>query len=172
MKDIILFSASSFLLIMFGVLYFMGFISIGPVAEPVDTTAEILKVREQMALLEVQKQDLERRKNDVLSLENEFEIERKLIATEREQLGLTLERIAKGSLELDDERLERIAKLAKMFGSMKPDKAATIASALDMELLINIVSRMKEKDAAKLLSALPPKLAAEVSRRIGKLNRG
>ena len=55
---------------------------------------------------------------------------------------------------------------------MKPDKAATIASALEMELLINIVSRMKEKDAAKLMSALPPKLAAEVSRRIGKLNRG
>ena len=168
MKDIILFSVLSFVLILLSVLLFMGVIVIGPVEEPVEIEDELSLIKVRVEAIEAQRRDVRRKREENLSLRNDLELERRLIAEERQQLEVLLNRIETSLIKLDEEHLERVTKLAKLYESMKPEKAASIASSLDIKLLIEIVTRMKEKQAAKMMAELPPSLAAEVSRRIGK----
>ena len=57
-------------------------------------------------------------------------------------------------------------KLAKMYEAMKPDKAAHILAALDRDVFLEIIARMKEAPAAKILSYMDAGLAAQLSTRL------
>ena len=50
-----------------------------------------------------------------------------------------------------------------MFDAMKPASAAPIFTSLDRDTALDILIRMKEKSAAKLLSSVNPRLAADLS---------
>jgi flagellar motility protein MotE (MotC chaperone) len=49
---------------------------------------------------------------------------------------------------------------------MKPAKAAPILETLDPQTVLEIVSRMKDRQAAKVLSSMNAGLASEISRRM------
>jgi flagellar motility protein MotE (MotC chaperone) len=168
MREIVIFSILSFVLILVGVLYFLGFVSVGPPRAPVEVDDHESLARIELAAIEAQRRTLERRQEEIQGLMNDIELERKLISQEREQLNLHLDKIEELTLQLDDEHRQRINKLAKLYESMKPDQAAKIASSLDINLLIDIVSAMKDKQAAKMMAALPKSIAADISRRLGK----
>jgi flagellar motility protein MotE (MotC chaperone) len=57
-------------------------------------------------------------------------------------------------------------RLAKMYEAMKPQKAAVILSALDMDVTIAILARMKERQAARILASMEAGLAARISTRL------
>ena len=57
-------------------------------------------------------------------------------------------------------------RLAKMYEAMKPDQAATILSAMDMDVILEIMTRMKERQAAKILASMDAVLAAQISTRL------
>ncbi|MBI5058307.1 hypothetical protein HZB60_00840 [candidate division KSB1 bacterium] len=58
---------------------------------------------------------------------------------------------------------QKLAKLAKLLESMKPDEAAAIASELSTDVIVQLVLRMKDRNAAKMMAALPVDLASQVA---------
>lgn len=69
-----------------------------------------------------------------------------------------------------DTSTTRIAKLAKLLESMKPSDAASIASELDTDVIVSIVLRMKDRNAAKIMAALPVELAQEVAQQMSQVS--
>ncbi|MBI4531170.1 MAG: hypothetical protein HY709_06560 [Candidatus Latescibacteria bacterium] len=60
----------------------------------------------------------------------------------------------------------KIAELAKLYEAMKPDAAAAILTNLDDKKVIKILNRMKDRQAAKILTstAMPPERAAQITK--------
>jgi flagellar motility protein MotE (MotC chaperone) len=65
--------------------------------------------------------------------------------------------------EYVQERENSATKLAKMYEAMKPAQAAPIMSALDLEIILDIMTRMKERQAARILANMDAGLAAQIS---------
>jgi len=169
MREVILFSMLSFILIFLGVFYFMGFITFappGPVEEQIVADPEVIK--DELESIEAQRAALERKRRAIQIAENDLITQRRVIEEEKNKLNQMIKKIEKLVDKLDEEEAKKVSKLAKLYESMKPQDAAKIASSLDIDMLTNIVASMKEKQAAKMLSALPPKKAAEISRRLGR----
>src|SRR3546814_19626533 len=59
--------------------------------------------------------------------------------------------------------------LVKIYESMKPKDAARIFEHLDMEVLLEVVERMKERKTAPILAELDPERASTVTLELAKL---
>lgn len=64
---------------------------------------------------------------------------------------------------------KELAKLAKLLEGMKPAEAAAIASRLDIEEIVALVMKMKDRKAAKMMAELPISTAALVAQRMSEL---
>jgi flagellar motility protein MotE (MotC chaperone) len=64
---------------------------------------------------------------------------------------------------------KEMAKLAKLLESVKPDEAASIASELSVEQIVALVMIMKDRNAGKMLAALPADQAARVALRMTQM---
>ncbi|MBN1164722.1 MAG: hypothetical protein JXB45_09095 [Candidatus Krumholzibacteriota bacterium] len=170
MKEIILFSTLSFILILFGVLYSTGYIQMGPQIdiEPVTENEKLSLIKIQLEAIGAQKAELENKREEIATLQSELEIEKKIVSENRENLKELQDRIGESLNLLEEEQQVRIDKLAKLYDSMKPEQAAPIAASLNMNLLVEIIVKMKEKKASKLMAAMPVTTSAEISRRLGK----
>ena len=54
--------------------------------------------------------------------------------------------------------------IAKLYSGMKPDKVAAIFKDMDGVTVANILMRMGNRQAAKVMGALPPDKAIEITR--------
>ncbi|MDQ6951398.1 MAG: hypothetical protein Q9M26_07015 [Mariprofundales bacterium] len=63
----------------------------------------------------------------------------------------------------DSIKSKKIKRLTAVYESMKPDRAAAVVVGLDLETVIKVFLRMKEKKVGKILSFLPPKNAVVIS---------
>lgn len=61
-----------------------------------------------------------------------------------------------------------IRKLAKIYEAMRPEEAAPILARMDDNEIVDILLRMRQRSAAKLMSNLDPVTAARISKRIGE----
>jgi flagellar motility protein MotE (MotC chaperone) len=169
MKTILIASTASFLLIFGGVFLYAQMIQrpdtqnrIGGSLSAADLDAAELA----MAALEAERAQLDRQRHQLLDL-------REATAQERAQLQAQLETIQVAIVDLREEqvrygqaRSEAAQKLAKMFDAMKPDSAAPVFSQLDRATALDILVRMKEKSAARLLAEIDPRLAADLSTKL------
>ncbi len=69
------------------------------------------------------------------------------------------------------ERLEKVAKLSKVFNKMKADEAAKLIPAMDETLVVEVLSRLKPKQAAKVLGKIEPGLAARLTGKMTETER-
>ena len=81
------------------------------------------------------------------------------------------ERIKGLLLEHDKEAEEQIKSLVKVYESMKPKEAARIFEQLEMEILLNVTERMKEVKMAKVLAAMDPKKAKNLTVKLATRRR-
>ena len=65
---------------------------------------------------------------------------------------------------VDSAALKRSAKLAKIVENMPAEDAAQMLEALSDEMVINVLLRLKQRQAAKIMAALPSSRAADISR--------
>lgn len=68
-------------------------------------------------------------------------------------------------------RKKRVRKLAAEFNKMKADEAAKVIEEMDEDLSIDILLLLKDRQAAKILGKLEPKLAAKLSEKIAQLKK-
>lgn len=68
----------------------------------------------------------------------------------------------------DDEEDARKKSLVKIFETMKPAEAARIFEQMDLPILLDIVERMKERNAAPVLAQMHPARAKQVTAEIAR----
>ncbi|MFX4221470.1 MAG: MotE family protein [Thalassobaculum sp.] len=68
----------------------------------------------------------------------------------------------------DEQEEEQLSGLVKIYETMKPKDAAKIFDELDMEILLQVIERMKASKTAPVLAAMTPERAKEVTARIAE----
>lgn len=78
---------------------------------------------------------------------------------------------AKENQELEKKKQERIAKISKVFNKMKADDAAKMIPAMEEELVVEVMRRLKPKQAAKILGKIKPDKAARLTGKMAMAKR-
>ena len=84
---------------------------------------------------------------------------------ELKQLQGTMEALIR---KYDDEEETRKKSLVKIFETMKPVEAARIFEQMDLPILLDIIERMKERNAAPVLAQMHPARAKQVTAEIAR----
>jgi flagellar motility protein MotE (MotC chaperone) len=118
--------------------------------------------------LSSRREELERRGADLDQREAllkaaEHRIEAKV--EELKQLQGAMEALVR---KYDDEEDARKKSLVKIFETMKPAEAARIFEQMDLPILLDIIERMKERNAAPVLAQMHPARAKQVTAEIAR----
>ena len=62
--------------------------------------------------------------------------------------------------------------LAKIYNTMRPEHAAAVLSQLDVNIVVQIISNLKQRQAGKILGAMPTERAAQISRLMSQRQTG
>jgi len=114
----------------------------------------------------IERDRIQQEKEELLALGQSVAVQEQVLELSRDQLMETIKKLEARQEEYVEERERSAMKLAKMYEAMKPAQAAPIVSALDMDIILDIMSRMKERQAAKILAKMDAGLAAQVSTRM------
>ncbi|MEO5338609.1 MAG: hypothetical protein H7841_17240 [Magnetospirillum sp. WYHS-4] len=96
----------------------------------------------------------------------EARIDKKIVELKRFQD--TIDKLIK---TYDKQQEDKLLSLVKIYESMKPKDAATVFEGLDMDTLLNIVERMKEKKLAEVMGKMNPNKASEVTTELMRLRQ-
>jgi len=132
----------------------------GPPSEE-DQAAERLKLS-----LDAQRDRIQVSTERLQTLQVGFDVEGAVLVEQQTKLQTMINELASAQQEFGAEREASISRLAKVYSAMKPAKAAPILETLDPQTVLEIVTRMKERQAAKVLAAMNSALASEISRRM------
>lgn len=118
------------------------------------------------ASLDAQRDEVQRDAERLRTFRIAVDVEQTVLAEQQARLQGMIDELAAAQSEFGTEREQSITRLAKVYESMKPAKAAPILETLDPDTVLEILSRMKERQAAKMLAAMNPVLASEISHRM------
>ena len=149
-------------------------------AEDEENESLLAKMMENLAVLdytpgpdEMKTQDGSMSVNDSIEGSNWLEAERKKLAKREKSLDLKQRELEKMDrkvsqklLRIDQAESSRINQLAKLYDGMEPQSIAQLMRNLEDDIVIEILPRMKSKNAAIVLSLLPPKRAANLSKQM------
>jgi len=165
MKSVIIVSAVTFILIFGGVLVMSGQLNKAamnaglPNMGPEDYEAAERVFRD----MAMERDRIQQDKEELLTLGQTIAVQEQVLNLSREQLMMVIKKLDAKQQDYIEERERSAVKLAKMYEAMKPAQAAPIMQALDMEIILDIMGRMKERQAAKILQKMDAGLAAQVS---------
>ncbi len=71
-------------------------------------------------------------------------------------------------IDLDDAEEKKLARLVKIYETMKPKAAAEIFNRLEIPILLHVVERMKEAKSAVVLGKMDPVVAKRVTTELAK----
>jgi flagellar motility protein MotE (MotC chaperone) len=164
MKSVLIISVVTFFLIFGGLAILSSQLGRSPELGPPalvpgkDRDAELV-----MKGLEAERALVRREKEDLVTLRRAVAVQEQVLVEGRRELANMVREIEAKQRVLDDERERAATRLAKMYENMKPGQAAPILSALDMDILLDIMTRMKEREAARILANMDAGLAAKIS---------
>ncbi|HKK70124.1 MAG TPA: hypothetical protein VKA86_02835 [Candidatus Krumholzibacteria bacterium] len=169
MKTILIASTLSFLVIFAGVYFYAQKLSARNAVNSVggQLAAEDIDAAElTMAALEAEREAIARERERLFSLRESMSQQRQQLKAQLDQIQTAIGELREEQVRYGEARSKSAQKLAKMFDAMKPAAAAPVFGSLDRETALDILVRMKEKAAAKLLSEVDPRLAAELSTKL------
>jgi flagellar motility protein MotE (MotC chaperone) len=128
--------------------------------DPFNYTDEEVDVLQQLAK---RRQELDQRarqldEREALTKAAEQRMEQKM--AELRALQATVEELLKKRDAADEKQL---ASLVKIYENMKPQAAAQVFEEMDMDVLLDVVSRMKERKVAPILALVSPTRAKELT---------
>ncbi|PWR22950.1 MotE family protein [Zavarzinia aquatilis] len=111
-------------------------------------------------------QNLSRRREEIEARARELDSREALVAAAEARVDKKLteikaieEKIAAAQAAQTAEQDQQMARLVKVYETMKPGDAAIIFNTLDFAVLIEVASRMKEAKIAPVLAAMDPEAA-------------
>lgn len=123
------------------------------------------------AKLNDKRQELDLREKELNELEEELHKQKKEIEERIEHLEKMRVQIAtvlKEKVEMDQEKVKT---LVEFYSNMKPQQAAKIMESLNEDLAIEVLGRMKKKNAAEIMNLLEPKKAQVISEKFAGYKR-
>ncbi len=72
---------------------------------------------------------------------------------------------------LTQQESDNLDRLAKVYEAMKPDEASVILLQLNDAAIAEIISRMKDRQAGKLMGVIDPVRAADITNRLRRIRR-
>ena len=162
MRSVLAMSMITFALIFGGVILFGRVLA---ARVPAGSTAAAAPAFADLAL---ERDQVRREREALLSLRGDLaaaEIE--LAARQRKVRALSDSLQARGGQErrAPDQAL---AKVAKVYAAMPPEKAASLLAALDLETIVDVMLCMRERPAGRILSHMDDALAARISERLSR----
>ena len=99
-------------------------------------------------------------------------IAKKLVEIEQQRMSQTIAQSrasqgAAGSGQAGADVDPGIRALAKIYEAMRPDEAAPILVKMDVDKVVQILLRMRQRNAAKIMSSFDSDYAARISRKLG-----
>jgi flagellar motility protein MotE (MotC chaperone) len=169
MKTLLIGSTVSFLLIFGGVFFFSQKMAKQnhPDAVGAELSAEDIDAAElSLMALEAERVQIDNDRSRLLDLRQGVSAQQSTLNEQLDNIQGAIQELKGEQRRYGEARAESAQKLAKMFDAMKPASAAPIFTSLDRDTALDILVRMKEKSAAKLLSAIEPSLAAQLSTKL------
>lgn len=113
--------------------------------------------------LQKRKEELDQRELELAKLEEELqkqkvELEEKLKDLDKVRQGVAS--VLKERISVDSEKLDR---LVEFYSNMKPQNAAKIFEEVDESLAVEILGRLKKKNAAEIMNLVKPDKAQRLS---------
>jgi flagellar motility protein MotE (MotC chaperone) len=129
-------------------------------ADPFALTDEELELLQSLAKRRAELEQREREIEDRLAILTaaETRIEEKI--AKLESLRRTIEQVTTDS---EARHGERIASLARIYSAMKPKEAAKIFATMEMPVLLDLLSQMRERKSAAILAKMDPSRAQAVT---------
>lgn len=122
------------------------------------------KLSDRQRELEARAEELSRQEAELAQMK--IELEKRL--QELEGMRQQISEILAERVKVDEEKVET---LVQMYSNMKPPQAAKIFESLDEDLAVELLSRMKKKNAADIMNLLPPEKAQIFSERYAGYKR-
>jgi flagellar motility protein MotE (MotC chaperone) len=110
--------------------------------------------------------DLTVRRKKLEEREREISVREALLKTAEQEINQKYKELVSLRSEIKDllveqskEEKARVTSLVKIYEGMKPKDAARIFNTLDLDVLLNVVSRMSERKTAPILASMTPERA-------------
>ncbi len=164
MKSVLIISVVTFFLIFGGLAILssqLGGNSHG--SQQTEVPALNLDVELIMKGLDAERAMIRGEKEELVTMRQAVAVQEQVLEEGRRELSIIIREIEAKQRVLGEERERSAARLAKMYENMKPAQAAPILSALDMDIILDIMTRMKEREAARILANMDTGLAARIS---------
>ncbi len=123
-------------------------------------------------------QQLAERRENLDSREQEMDIQGGLLKAAETRIDKKVKElktlqaaIAKLIKSYDDQQNEKLQSLVKIYENMKPKDAARIFEKLDMDTLLMVAERMKERKLAPIMAKMDPTKATEITVELSRLRQ-
>jgi len=113
--------------------------------------------------LKQRKEDLDRRERELSELEEELqkqkvELDKRIV--QLEEMRNQIAQVLKDRVEMDQ---EKVTKLVDLYSNMKPKQAADVIATINEDLAVEVLAKMKKKNAAEIMNLLPADKAKVLS---------
>ncbi len=123
------------------------------------TTETTGETEDHLKVLAERKRQLDEREAELARVEAELEEQKKELEKKMQELEQTrrsISSVLEDKVKVDDQRIET---LVQMYSNMRAPQAAKIFETLDETLAIEILGRMKKKNAADIMNLIKPEKA-------------
>lgn len=124
-----------------------------------------------LKLIDKKQMELKDKENQLRQEEKRIEALRKDIDERIEKYTKILAQIENHLKKIEKEREQNFEHLVKTYEAMPPENAAEKLSAIDEELAIKIISKMKYKKAGAIIALMDNKKAASITQSISAIEK-
>ena len=124
----------------------------------------LTNLNEERLMIEERQKSVDMREKELKILEKEVDTKLKQLTELREELEQLFE-------QKDEVEQDKVKKLSMIYQKRKPEEAAASLAAMDKDLSVSILSRMRDKYAGKILDQMEKAKAVEYSTALGRLKR-
>ncbi len=129
-----------------------------------EDTSQFSNLRERKAALDLREKELNKLEEELQRQKDELDARIKQLEDLRAQIsGVLKERV-----EVDQ---ERVMKLVETYSNMRPKQAAEILAGIDEDLAVEVLGKMKKKNAAEIMNLLEPGKARAISEKYAGYRR-
>ncbi|QDK39111.1 MotE family protein [Bdellovibrio sp. NC01] len=124
----------------------------------------LTKLNDRKKELDAREEELNRQESELQAQKSELDKRLKELEEMRGKISSMLEERVKA----DDQKIDT---LVQMYSNMKPPQAAKIFETMDEDLVVEILGRMKKKNAADIMNLLKPEKAQIISEKYAGYKR-
>ncbi len=120
-------------------------------------------------------EDLAARRRELENRERDLEFREGLLKATEQRVEEKIEELKTLQAELqalvdqkDEEEVAKLESLVEIYSKMKPKEAARVFERLEMPLLLSVIGRMKERTSAAILAEMDPQRVSEITAEIAR----